>query len=41
MSTNLRARLQQGDLVLGTILSLNSPDVAEILSASRLRLVIH
>ena len=32
MSTNLRARLQQGDLVLGTILSLNSPDVAEILS---------
>ena len=32
MSTNLRARLQQGDLVLGTILSLNSPDIAEILS---------
>ena len=32
MSTNLRARLQQGELVLGTVLSLNSPDVAEILS---------
>ena len=32
MPTNLRKRLQQGELVLGTILSLNSPDVAEILS---------
>jgi len=32
MPTNLRKRLKQGELVLGTILSLNSPDVAEILS---------
>ena len=32
MTTHLRKKLQQGDLVLGTILSLNSPDVAEILS---------
>ena len=32
MLTNLRKRLQDGELVLGTILSLNSPDVAEILS---------
>jgi 2-keto-3-deoxy-L-rhamnonate aldolase RhmA len=32
MPTNLRKRLKTGDLVLGTILSLNSPDVAEILS---------
>ncbi len=32
MPSNLRKRLQHGDLVLGTILSLNSPDVAEILS---------
>jgi len=32
MPTNLRKRLQNGELVLGTILSLNSPDVAEILS---------
>lgn len=33
MPSNLRKRLQQGELALGTILSLNSPDVAEILSA--------
>ncbi len=32
MIFNLRKRLLQGELVLGTILSLNSPDVAEILS---------
>ena len=32
MTFQLRKRLQQGELVLGTILSLNSPDVAEILS---------
>lgn len=32
MPTNLRKRLQAGELLLGTILSLNSPDVAEILS---------
>jgi len=32
MTFDLRKRLQQGELVLGTILSLNSPDVAEILS---------
>jgi 2-keto-3-deoxy-L-rhamnonate aldolase RhmA len=32
MPTNLRNRLKQGELALGTILSLNSPDVAEILS---------
>jgi 2-keto-3-deoxy-L-rhamnonate aldolase RhmA len=32
MPTNLRKRLQNGELVLGTILSLNSPEVAEILS---------
>ena len=32
MSSNLRKRLKDGELVLGTILSLNSPDVAEILS---------
>lgn len=32
MPSNLRTRMQQGELVLGTILSLNSPDVAEILS---------
>jgi 2-dehydro-3-deoxyglucarate aldolase len=32
MPSNLRKRLQNGELVLGTILSLNSPDVAEILS---------
>lgn len=32
MPTNLRKRLNQGELALGTILSLNSPDVAEILS---------
>jgi 2-dehydro-3-deoxyglucarate aldolase len=32
MPTNLRKRLKSGGLVLGTILSLNSPDVAEILS---------
>ncbi len=32
MQTNLRKQLLQGDLVLGTILSLNSPDVAEIYS---------
>lgn len=32
MTTNLRKRIQAGELVLGTILSLNSPDVAEILS---------
>jgi 2-keto-3-deoxy-L-rhamnonate aldolase RhmA len=32
MPTSLRKRLQNGELVLGTILSLNSPDVAEILS---------
>ena len=34
MSTNLRKRLQQNELVLGTILSLNSPDIAEILSGT-------
>jgi 2-keto-3-deoxy-L-rhamnonate aldolase RhmA len=32
MPTNLRKRLQSGKLALGTILSLNSPDVAEVLS---------
>lgn len=32
MNLGLRQRLLEGDLVLGTILSLNSPDVAEILS---------
>lgn len=32
MNLTLRKRLLQGDLALGTILSLNSPDVAEILS---------
>jgi 2-keto-3-deoxy-L-rhamnonate aldolase RhmA len=32
MPNNLRKRLKEGELVLGTILSLNSPDVAEILS---------
>lgn len=32
MQNNLRKKLQNGELVLGTILSLNSPDVAEILS---------
>jgi 2-keto-3-deoxy-L-rhamnonate aldolase RhmA len=32
MPSNLRKRLQQNELVLGTILSLNSPDVAEIMS---------
>ena len=32
MNFQLRKRLQQGELVLGTILSLNSPEVAEILS---------
>jgi len=32
MTTHFRKRLQNGELVLGTILSLNSPDVAEILS---------
>ena len=32
MTAHLRQRLQQGELALGTILSLNSPDVAEILS---------
>jgi len=32
MTFQLRKRLQAGELVLGTILSLNSPDVAEILS---------
>ena len=32
MIFNLRKRLRQGDLLLGTILSLDSPDVAEILS---------
>ena len=32
MPSNLRKRLKNGELVLGTILSLNSPDVAEILS---------
>ena len=32
MIFELRKRLQKGELVLGTILSLNSPDVAEILS---------
>jgi 2-keto-3-deoxy-L-rhamnonate aldolase RhmA len=32
MPTNLRKRLQGGELVLGIILSLNSPAVAEILS---------
>ena len=32
MPPNLRKRLTDGELVLGTILSLNSPDVAEILS---------
>lgn len=32
MTNSLRKRLREGDLVLGTILSLNSPDVAEILS---------
>jgi 2-keto-3-deoxy-L-rhamnonate aldolase RhmA len=34
MPPNLRKRLQRGELVLGTILSLNSPDVAEILSGT-------
>lgn len=32
MPKNIRKRLKNGELVLGTILSLNSPDVAEILS---------
>ena len=32
MNLQLRKRLGRGELVLGTILSLNSPDVAEILS---------
>ena len=32
MNLQLRKRLERGELVLGTILSLNSPDVAEILS---------
>ena len=32
MPSNLRERMKNGDLLLGTILSLNSPDVAEILS---------
>jgi 2-keto-3-deoxy-L-rhamnonate aldolase RhmA len=32
MIFNLRKRLKEGDLLLGTILSLNSPDAAEILS---------
>lgn len=32
MTFQLRNHLKQGELVLGTILSLNSPDVAEILS---------
>ena len=32
MPATLRKRLRQGELVLGTILSLNSPDAAEILS---------
>ena len=32
MPTNLRKRLKNGELVLGTILSLNSSDVAKILS---------
>ena len=32
MPNTLRKKLQEGELVLGTILSLNSPDVAEILS---------
>jgi len=32
MPFNLRKRLKNGDLILGTILSLDSPDVAEILS---------
>lgn len=32
MNLSLRKRLHQGNLALGTILSLNSPDVAEILS---------
>jgi 2-keto-3-deoxy-L-rhamnonate aldolase RhmA len=32
MPFDLRKRLKNGELVLGTILSLNSPDVAEILS---------
>jgi 2-keto-3-deoxy-L-rhamnonate aldolase RhmA len=32
MTTHLRKRLKNGELVLGTILSLNSPEVAEILS---------
>ncbi len=32
MSFNLRKRLKNGELLLGTILSLDSPDVAEILS---------
>ena len=32
MPSILRKRLKNGELVLGTILSLNSPDVAEILS---------
>ena len=32
MTLQLRNRLQQGELALGTILSLNSPEVAEILS---------
>ena len=32
MLSNLRKRIQAGELVLGTILSLNSPEVAEILS---------
>jgi len=33
MNFTLRKRLKDGELLLGTILSLNSPDVAEILSA--------
>jgi 2-keto-3-deoxy-L-rhamnonate aldolase RhmA len=32
MQNNIRKRIQDGELVLGTILSLDSPDVAEILS---------
>ncbi|MGD8406417.1 MAG: aldolase/citrate lyase family protein [Anaerolineales bacterium] len=34
MTINLRKRLKNGELVLGTILSLNSPAAAEILSQS-------
>jgi len=34
MQNNLRKKLQNGELLLGTILSLNSPDVAEILSGT-------